>query len=178
MIPSISNICNDSTSNQPILQLFNDKCFKIVDKDATTGQFCIGDFAFPADGHSCISIEVGASGSEHMIFDNGLAPIVPPVPDLNSDTSYARGVLLHVTYPTLDINGDELNISDKKVIVSIEDVSSGSFINHPLYNLFTIFTNPKSNDPLDLINRIKIVNPSTLFKVKIKGLIIYGKTPE
>ena len=55
-----------------IKQLFNDKCFKIVDKDATTGQFCIGDFAFPADGYSCISIEVGGSGSEHVIFDNGL----------------------------------------------------------------------------------------------------------
>lgn len=178
MIPSISNICTNSSSNQPILQLFDDKCFKIVDKDKTTGQFCVEDFAFPADGYSCINIEVGASGGEYLIFDNGLAPITAPVPDLTADTAYARGLLLSVTYPTLDTNGDEINISDKKVIISIEDVDTGSFEDHPLYNLFTIFTNPKSNDPLDLINRIKIVNPNALFKVKIKGLIIYGKTPE
>lgn len=177
MIPQLSTVC-DKSSSQNILQLFDDKCFKIVEQDKTTGEFCLGGFAFPADGHSCINIEVGASGGEQIIFDNGLAPIVPPVDDLSADTVYARGLLLYVTYPTLDTNGDEIDISDKKVIVSIEDVANASYTDHSMYNLFTIFTNPKSNDPLDLINRIKVINPNVLFKVNIKGLVIYGKTPE
>jgi hypothetical protein len=70
-----------------------------------------------------------------------------------------------------------LSISNKKVTVSVEDVAAASYRDHSIYNLFTIFTNPKSNVTLDLINRIKITNSSALFKVDIKGLIIYGKTP-
>jgi len=178
MIPQINDICCDSKSSQPILQLFDDKCFKIVEGENTTGGFCLGDFAFPADGYSCINIELSLSGGEHTIFDNELLPLAVPAENLPVDTSYARGILLYIKYPTTDINGEEISIQDKKVTLAIEGAESGSLVNYPLYNLFTMFTNPKSNDPLDLINRIKVINPSDLFKVQIKGLVIFGKTPE
>ena len=177
MISDLTNICcENSVSDQAILQLFNDKCFKIVEKDKTTGKFCLDEFAFPADGYSCISIEVAASGGEHVIFDNGIDVSSPPA-TLTADTLYVRGLMLYITYPTKDVNGDELSISNKKVTLSVEDVAAASYRDHSIYNLFTIFTNPKSNVTLDLINRIKIANSSALFKVDIKGLIIYGKTP-
>jgi len=179
MIPTIENLCSQGTGDdQPILQLFDDKTFKIVDGAKATDVFDLGDFAFPTDGFSCISLDVNLAGGELTLFDNGLAPIVPVVPDLDADTNYARGIMLKVSYPTEDINDDTIELSDKNVILSIETVESTVFVDVPVYNLYIHFANPRSIDPLDLINRIKITNPNTLFKVDVTGLIIYGKTPE
>lgn len=176
MIPSISNICTKGGPNglQPVLQLFDDKCFKIVEADKTTGKFCMGDFAFPTDGYSCVSLNVALTGNL-TLFDN---ETVLPLTELTADTNYVRGIMIHVTYPKNDINGDEISISDKKVVVSIETVASGTYVDMPLYNFYAHFTNPRSNNHLDLINKIKITSPSALFKVDVKGLIVYGVTPE
>jgi hypothetical protein len=38
-----------------------------------------------------------------------------------------------------------------------------------------MFTNPKSNDPKTLINKIKVINPNADYKIKLIGLITYGK---
>ena len=173
-IPQLSNICNTGAGIQPTLQLFDDKCFKIVEADKTTGQFCMGDFAFPTDGYTCVSLNIPLTG-DLTLFDNST---VLPLTELTADTNYVRGIMLQITYPSEDINGDEIAISDKKVTISVETVASGVFVDMPLYNFYAHFTNPRSNDPLDLINRIKITSPSSLFKVDVKGLILYGVTPE
>jgi hypothetical protein len=49
-----------------------------------------------------------------------------------------------------------------------------SGIELPLYDLFTTFTNPKSNKASELINKIKVVNPSSKFKIRVVALVIYG----
>ena len=57
----------------------------------------------------------------------------------------------------------------------IENGESLAGIELPLYDLFTMFTNPKSNKTSELINKIKVVNPSTKFKIRVVALVIYGK---
>lgn len=173
-ISDLTDICSNSSS-QDILQLFDDKCYKIVSGVSITGQFCMGDFAFPSDGHSCISLNIDVNQGELTLFDNEILTIGSPIMDLIEGKLFVRGILIKIDYPTKDDNGEEIVITDKKVELWIEDAESLQYNKLPLYNFFSLFTNPKSNDPRDLINRIKIVNPNELFKIKVSGLIVYGK---
>jgi hypothetical protein len=180
-IPTVDKICDKSYADlQDILQLFDNKCFKIVSGADTTAQFCLGDFAFPSDGHSCISMDLSMNGGERLLFDNEILTTGSPDIGIQLETGklYARGILLTVEYPDEDDNGEEIDISDKKVELWIEDAGSLEWKKLPLYNLLIYTTNPKSNSSIDLINRIKIVNPNELFKIKIKGLIIFGEATE
>ena len=175
-IPKLESVCsNDTGGNQPILQLFDDKCFKIVDREKSQSAFCLDDFAFPVDGKSCIELDGKMDGGEIVLFDNGILTIGSPILDLNTDANYVRGVMVKITYPTNDSNGEEIDIVDKNVELWIEDAATLNYKEYPLYNLFVMFTNPKSNDPRHLINRIKVVNPNPLYAVSISALIIYGK---
>jgi hypothetical protein len=38
-----------------------------------------------------------------------------------------------------------------------------------------MFTNPKSNDPEDLINKIEIINPNLDYVIKVSALVLFGK---
>jgi hypothetical protein len=175
-IPKLDSVCsNDAGGNQPILQLFDDKCFKIVDREKSKTAFCLDDFAFPVDGSSCIELEGTMDGGEMSLFDNQILTIGSPILDLESDTIFVRGVMVKITYPANDSNGEEIDIVDKNVEIWIEDAETLNYKKHPLHNLFVMFTNPKSNDPRHLINRIKIVNPNPLYAVSISALIVYGK---
>ena len=174
-ISKLTDVCMKSSSaSQDILQLFDDKCFKIVSGSSIAGSFCLDDFAFPVDGHSCLGLDVKVSPGELTIFDNEILTTGSPFTDLEEGDVYARGVIIKVTYPTADDDGDEILIGDKKVELWIEDAETLEYKKHPMYNLFMLFTNPKSNDPRDLINRIKIVNPNANYKVSISALIVYG----
>lgn len=176
-IPKIGDICDGgSASSQAILQLFDDKCFKIVQGASAKTGFCLDDFAFPVDGMSCIEIDAQMDGGELTLFDNEILTIGSPMLDLTEGSMFVRGIMIKITYPKKDDNGEEILITDKSVELWIEDAETLTYKKLPLYNLFTLFTNPKSNDPRDLINRIKIVNPNSLYNVKISGLIVYGKT--
>lgn len=172
-IPKINETCSPAT--QDILQLFDDKCYKIVKVDKTGAEFCMDDFAFPTDGASCISLEVAVSGDELILFDNEILVSGSPIIDLVKDKIYVRGILLKVTYPTNDTNGEEILIEDKSVDLWIEDAETLVYKKFPIHNFFALFTNPKSNDPRELINRIKIVNPNLLYSVTVSAIIIYGK---
>ena len=174
MIPKINNICDCCDTDQPILQLFEDKCFKIADGAETKGSFCMGDIAFPSDGYSCLDINLGVLTGETTLFDNEIIAVGSPNSTLTSGQNYARGILIKITYPVNDDNAEEISILDKSVELWIEDVASLTYKKYPLYNLFVLFTNPKSNDPSELINRIKIVNPNS-YKVKVTGLVIFGE---
>lgn len=173
MIPKIKDICKGS--NQEILQLFGDKSFKIVNGSKTGESFDLSDFAFPSDGATCVGINVDMDGGELVLFDNEILTIGSPEVELTPKSLYARGILLKITYPDSDDNGEEIDIADKSVELWIEDAETLQFKKYPLYNFFSIFTNPNSNVPSDLINRIKIINPNDLFNVKVNGLVIYGK---
>jgi hypothetical protein len=166
--------CCGGTESQPILQLFDDRCFRVVEGKDVHGEFCLKDFAFPADGYSCIGLNVDTDGGEILIFDNKLDTLSPSS-ELISGELYARGILIRIVYPTYDNNGESLTLADKSMKLYIENGESLAGIELPLYDLFTMFTNPKSNKTSELINKIKVVNPSTKFKIRVVALVIDGK---
>ena len=176
MIPSLTEICTccGGYENQPVLQLFDDKCFKIVDGKDTHGDFCIKDFAFPVDGYSCVGLTLDLDGGEITLFDNQLGAFSPSSV-LESGKSYARGVLVRIVYPTYDEDGEALTFTQKSVKISIEDSVTLTASEFPMMDLFTIFTNPKSNKVEDLINKIKIINPNLKYKVRVSALVLYGQ---
>jgi hypothetical protein len=172
MIPNLNEICDccGGYENQPMLQLFDNKCFGVVDGKEITEDFCMKDFAFPTDGYSCVGITIQENGGTTTLFDNQL-PV--PLATLVSGKAYARGILLKVTYPTNDLNSEEILISDKNVVLTIETYN-GTSTNYPLYNFFSIFTNPKSNDPSQIINKIELTNPNVDYPLRISALILFG----
>jgi hypothetical protein len=174
MITKLNEICNCCDDDQQILQIFDDKCFKIVDGKETTGEFCLGDFAVPVDGYTCAHIAVELDGSEFILFDNKVGGLSPSGV-LESGKLYARGILLKIIYPVNDSNGDEIEIYDKSVSISLENADTLIESIFPLYTFFSIFTNPKSNTTSDLINKIKIINPNLLYDIKISALVLFGK---
>lgn len=169
---SLNEICDccGGSEDQPILQLFDNKCFGIVDGKEITEDFCIKDFAFPTDGYSCAGLTIESSGGTHELFNNNL--LIPTV-TLESGKAYARGILLKITYPTSDSNSEEILISSKNVTLTIETFD-GISTDYPLYNFFSIFTNPKSNDASQIINKIEITNQNTDYPVRISALILFG----
>jgi hypothetical protein len=175
-IPKLDRVCDTKASDsQAILQLFDDKCFKIVEKAKADSVFCLDDFAFPVDGKSCIHLEGEMNGGELMLFDNQILTVGSPTLDLQSGAIYVRGIMIKIKYPENNSNGEEIDIIDKNVEIWIEDAETLNYKKHSMYNLFAMFTNPKSNDPRHLINRIKIVNPNPLYSVSITALMVYGK---
>jgi hypothetical protein len=176
MIPSLNEICTccGGYESQPVLQLFDDKCFRIVEGKDVHGEFCLKDFAFPADGYSCVSQNVDIDGGEIVLFDNQLGSFSPSAV-LESGKSYARGLLVRIVYPTYDEDGEALTFTQKTVKAVIENSETLIPSEFPIYDLFTIFTNPKSNKVEDLINKIKIVNPNLKYKVRVNALVLYGQ---
>lgn len=179
MIPSVDAICSKYYKDiQDILQLFDDKTFKIVSGADIVTSFPMGDFAFPTDGHMCISIKNLKVANERVLFDNGILSVTSPLSDLVTGDAYARGILLRIAYPDKDENDDKIHINDKNVELWIEDALTLEWKMLPLYNFFAMFTNPKSNKQEQLINRIKIINPSSTFDVSVGGLIVFGIAEE
>jgi len=174
---NLNDVCDDcgGYENQPILQLFDDKCFRVVDGKATHGEFCIGDFAFPVDGYTCIGLTAEMNGGDITIFDNQTS-ILSPSSELESGKLYARGVMLRIIYPTYDTNGETIELVNKSVKISLENTDTLTATEYPLYDLFTIFTNPKSNKAEDLINKIKIINTNLLYNVRVSALVIFGQS--
>ena len=171
------DVCS-TVATKPLLTVI-DQCFTISDANKTTGQICLDDFAFPVDGKQCIALEVpksveGAEDQSLTLFDNGIV-ITSPVTDLDPNKSYVRGVILKIVYSIEDENLEEVPLSAKKCFITITN-ALGEECTYPLYNLFTIFTNPQTNDPQDFINKIVVTNPSTKYSFKVDALLIYTKT--
>lgn len=176
MVPNLNDFCDCcGGDSQPILQLFNDKCFKVVDGKEARESFCLNDFAFPTDGESCVGLTGTVDGGTVVLFDNNvLIQQSSPAQLLDSGRLYARGILLKITYPANDNNGEEIAIADKSVTLLIEKADTLEVTEYSLYNFFAIFTNPKSNNPSDLINKIEIINLNLDYQVRVSALIVYG----
>ena len=177
MIPNLNEVCTccGGNENQPILQLFDNKCFKIVDGKNTSGEFCLNDFAFPVDGYTCIGLNISIDGGEHTLFDNQ-AGFISPSGILESGKLYARGVIVKITYPTNDEDGEEIPFVEKSIQIGLETADTLTETVYPLHNLFMIFTNPKSNKTEDLINKIRIINPNTNYQIRVSALVLFGKS--
>ena len=171
---SLNDICTccGGYENQPLLQLFDNKCFKIVNSTEFGGEFCLGDFAYPADGHNCLALNVAADGGSITVFDNELDPL--NTDPLESEKLYARAALIRIYYPTNDKDGEEIPYVDKSVTLRLTNHQGFEF-DVPLNELFTIFTNAKSNVQSDLINKIRVVNPNTNYEIRAVALVLFGK---
>ncbi len=73
MIPKLDEICDccGGRGNLKILQLFDDKCFKIVEGTKTQSVMCLGDFAFLAENHVCNG-SVIPPGEDITLFESTL----------------------------------------------------------------------------------------------------------
>ncbi len=176
MIPNLNDVCTccGGNANQPILQLFNDKCFRIVDGSTTSGSFCLDDFAFPTDGYQCHGLNVEFAGGEITLFDNQVNAISPNTV-LDTSKLYARGILLKISYPINDENGEEILLADKSVTLVLQNAETLVESEYPLYTFFSIMTNPKSSEAKELINKIKIVNPNGNYTIRVSALVLFGK---
>lgn len=172
----LSSVCTEcgGYDNQPILKLLSDGCLTIVDGKNTDGDFCLNDFAFPVDGHTCVSLNVEMSGGELTIFDNHFGA-VSPANIVEVGKLYARGVLIRLIYPLTDDNGESLTLANKSARIYIENAATLESAEYPLYDFFSIFTNPKSSNIEDLINKIKIINPNSLYNIRVSALVLFGK---
>ena len=121
-----------------------------------------------------MGMNVTIDGGEIILFDNALGAFSPSAV-LESEKLYARGIMIRIIYPVNNTDGEEIQLVDKSVKIEIEDSETLTPTQYPLYDFFTIFTNPKSNKASDLINKIKIVNPNLLYNIRVSALILYGK---
>ena len=172
---SLNDVCTccGGYENQPLLQLSDKKCFEIVNTSESGCEFCLGDFAYPVDGHTCLALNVPSNGSAVTIFDNSLDPLnVDPLP---SESLYARAALVRIYYPTNDDDGEEIQYVNKSAKVRITNYQ-GFETDLPVNDVFTIFTNAKSNVQSDLINKIRIINPNSNYTIRVTAMVLFGKT--
>lgn len=177
-----NNDCLDSSCGtivtKPIMTLIN-QCFVVGDCDKTIAEFCLDEFAYPVDGYQCYNLEIprsceGCLDESLTLFDNEIT-IASPSEDLNSEKLYARGILLYIDYGGLDLNGEEVAMQNKKAWITITNASNEA-CTYPLYNFFSIFTNPQTVDPSDFINKIVVTNPSTKYSFNVRALVILTKS--
>jgi hypothetical protein len=163
---------------KPIMTLI-DQCFVVGDCDKTLAEFCLDEFAYPVDGYQCYNLEIpksceGCLDESITLFDNEIT-IVSPSEDLNKEKLYARGILLYIDYLFEDSNGEEVPLKDKKAWITITNADEDE-CTYPLYNFFSIFTNPETVDPSDFINKIVVTNPSTKYSFNVRALVILTKS--
>lgn len=175
----VNGLCACSTVATKALLTLKDSCFAIGDCEKTIGKICLDDFAYPVDGKQCMQLEIpksieGAEWNSLTLFDNKIT-IASPSEDIDSNISYVRGIILKVMYQEEDENLEEVSLKYKKSNITITN-ANGDESTYPLYNFFSIFTNPVTNDPSDFINKIVISNPSTRYSFKIDTLLIYTKS--
>jgi hypothetical protein len=163
---------------KPIMTLI-DQCFTVSDCDTTTAQFCLDEFAYPVDGYRCYNLEIpksceGCLDESITLFDNEIE-IASPSEDLSKEKLYARGLLLYIDYQFEDSNGEEVPLKAKKAWITITNANNEE-CTYPMYNFFSIFTNPETVDPSDFINKIKVTNPSDKYSFDVRALVILTKS--
>lgn len=105
---------------------------------------------------------------------------------LANEKNYARGILLYVTYSSVDKGGNEVLIEDNKCLLNIWTGVSDPTIDPPmvmpLHSFYAHFANPITRDAHSLINRIELVNPSPVdeggrgYSITATGLILFVKS--
>ena len=175
MIPKLDEICDccGGYESLKILQLFDDKCFKIVEGTSAKSVMCLGDFAFLSENHTCNGSLV-PGGEDIVLFESTL---LSPSSTLIEGKIYARGIMLYVKYPRYKSDGSELALKDKNVKLEITN-SNGEATEYPLHTLFMWFANPISDNSDDLINKIKLINPNIDYEITFESIVIYNKVPE
>lgn len=106
---------------------------------------------------------------------------VPAYYLLLNDKNYVRGLLLYVTYSSLDKGGNEVLIEDNKCVLRIWSGVENTSYDVPLHSFFSHFSNPTTRDAKSIINRIDLINPSSVssnrgYSITATGLVIFIKS--
>ena len=105
---------------------------------------------------------------------------------LANEKNYARGILLYVTYSSVDKGGNEVLVEDNKCLLNVWTGVSDPAVDPPmvmpLHSFYAHFANPITRDANSLINRIELVNPSPStdagrgYSIIATGLILFVKS--
>jgi len=165
---TLQTIC-DSIASLKILTL-RDDCFRVEFGANTLAEWCcLQNLAYPVDGFKKVFDIVGPE-SDFILFDNELEDI-SPAPQYESRL-ITRGFILYFSYADKDVNGEDVEDIDKNLGVTIWDSSNNSFT-IPVYQFFSLLSNPVTDVKTQLINKIEIVN-SNNFDVTVSGLLLLG----
>jgi len=175
MIPKLDEICDccGGYGLLKILQLFDDKCFKIVEGTKTQSVMCLDSFAYLAENHVCNG-SVLQSGEDITLFESTL---LSPAASLIEGKIYPRAIMLLIKYPAEVESGADLALKDKNVTLSITN-SNGEETDYPLHTLYMWFGNPISDSADDLINKIKLTNPNADYDITFESIVIWNKVQE
>lgn len=113
---------------------------------------------------------------------------VPAYYLLNNDKNYARGVLLYLTYPDIDKNGNDVLLANQGCTLRIYTIDQET--NHlidpdsnpypyyeiPMMSFYAHFSNFETLSARNLINRLEIHNPSLSSCLTVYGMVIYTKS--
>jgi hypothetical protein len=196
---AFANLCSDDTV-KPALNLING-AFTVFTGSAAGNSFNpFQGLNYPVDTSSVIQFEVCA-GETLILFDNLTDEIpsyestgtqnyplgtgtefiesVPPNTTsyylLAADRNYVRGVLLSISYPKVDKNGDDILPADRECQLIITNRNYDS-LTIPVCDVFAHFSNPETRGADGIINRIEVVNPRDSFSIKVGAMLIYTKS--
>ena len=147
---NLQNLC-DSVDTTKRLVLINN-CFSIRMQQTILAELCcLSKLALPLEGYERISNILVAQNDTLTLFDNGLD--ISPL----SDKMQTRGIILCMTYPTLDADGVAVNDEDKNAILRVYDAQNNSF-DIPICKTFVLLGNPISSDSTKILNRMVVEN--------------------
>lgn len=169
---AFGNLCQgDQIKN--MLKLVNG-CFSIFDREQLLASFCeFKNLSFPVDGFSLIDLTVCANSTE-TLFDNNLQAITAVNGEypLGVDTSYVRGILLTIIYPSTNT----IEAATYSTNLTMYDRPATGSFELPVGEMFSHFTNANATEASQLLNKLTITNPNVDYSIRVKGLLISSKT--
>ena len=151
--------------------VLKDNCFVALDAiGKEVAKLCLTGWSFPAQNASLLNLDL-LPGDSTLLFDNQLTNyIASPLP---SNKAYVRGVLIKVTYPSLDANGQTVDPSlytCKLTLSNLQDlqlppfVSAGSAINVYAENSPSTPATPLLAGTINLTPQIAATGGATIIK--------------
>lgn len=166
-------LCSNGEPGKPYLTLIDETLF-ILCGAKTLGEFPLFFDNYPVDSKLIVSTQV-LPNEEYTLYDNKLNLLAPTDP-LNPDKQYARAFVLMIKYPDQDDVANQIDYIDKNVYVNLFKNDSIIPMSVPIYNFYSMFNNPVTIMPNEVIDKVTITNPNATYSIYINALIIYVKS--
>lgn len=165
-------LCSDGEGGKPYLTLIDETLF-ILCGAKTLDEFKLSFNNYPVDSNFIVSSQV-LPNEQYVLFDNKLDLLQRSDP-LNPNKQYVRAFVLMIKYPTINDIGNEIEYMDKNTIISITK-SSGTQIELPLFNFYSMLCNPISIAQDEIIDKVVIINPNSNYSIYVNALVISVKS--
>jgi hypothetical protein len=122
-------LCSNGGNGGGSTVVLKDNCFVTLDSmGKEVAKLCLTGWGFPAQNANLLNLDL-LPGDSALLFDNQLTNyIATPIP---SNKAYVRGVLIKVTYPSLDANGQTVDPSlytCKLTLSNLQDLQLPPFV--------------------------------------------------